>query len=120
MKRIIFGFVAILAIAFIFNSCTEEDDFDSALLIGTWKSGTLYEKYNSDGTGGRWDTADNVGENEAQKFTWTLVKSDLTQIHIMEIGGNVTRPLTVTELTSSTLKYHDTFNKSYSFIKITQ
>jgi len=77
----------------------------------------VHYKYNSDHSGGTWDTADNVTEAEAQPFTWTLDKAELTQIHIMAIGGNVPKYYTVTELTSTTLKYHDTFLKSYSFSK---
>ena len=120
MKRTIFSLLAIVVVAFVFNSCTVEDEFDQALLVGRWQSGTLFEKYSADGTGSTWDTSDDVSEAEAQTFTWTLVKSDLTQIHIMEIGGSVPKYYTVTELTATTLKYHDSFNKSYSFIKISR
>lgn len=119
MKRTVLSLIAIFAVALFFNSCTkDEEEFDSSLLIGKWQSGTLFEKYNVDGSGGQWDTADDVTEEEAQPFTWTLVKSDLTQIHIMEIGGSVPKYYTVTELTANTLKYHDSFDKSYTFTKV--
>jgi hypothetical protein len=101
-------------------SCEPEEEvsYDQTLLIGKWKSGTLYYKYMDDGTGGTWDTADDVTEAEAQAFTWTLVKADLTHVHIMEIGGSVPKVYTVTELTATTLKYHDDFDVSYSFTKV--
>ncbi len=118
MKKKILGLLVIAAIAVFSNSCKKEDEsFDESLLIGRWKSGTLWEKYFDDHTGATWDTADDVTEEEAQTFTWKLDKSDLTQIHIMEIGGNVPKYYTVTELTSTTLKYKDDFGVSYTFTK---
>lgn len=121
MKKSIICFVTILSISFMFNSCKKEDNFDEALLIGKWQAGTLYEKYLSDGTGATWDTSDDVTEAEAQQFTWTLVKSDLTQIHIMESSNTkVPKYYTVTELTSTTLKYKDDFGVTRSFTKISK
>lgn len=121
MKRLIIYLLACISISLIFNSCKkEEESFDEALLIGKWKSGTVYERYDANKHGATWDTSDNVTEAEAQQFTWTLDKSDLTQIHIMEIGGNVPKYYTVTELTSTTLKYKDDFGVSKTFTKITK
>jgi hypothetical protein len=100
-------------------SCTKEDTtFDQSLLTGKWQSGTLFYKYLSNGTGGTWDTSDNVTEAEAQAFTWTLVKDLLTQIHVLEMGGSVPKVYTVTELTATSLKYHDDFGVSFSFTKV--
>jgi len=108
-------------LSFLAVSCEpEEESFDSTLLTGKWKSGTLYYKYLSNGSGTTWDTADDVTEAEAQAFTWTLVKSELTHLHVLETGGTVPKIYTVTELTSTTLKYHDDFDVSYSFTKVTQ
>ena len=78
----------------------------------------LFYKYSASGTGGTWDTADNVTEAEAQPFTWTLDKDILTQIHILQIGGSVPKIYTVTELTSTSLKYHDSFGVNSSFTKV--
>ncbi len=99
-------------------SCQKEEEFDETLLIGKWKSGTLYEKYLSNHTGFTWDTKEDVSESEAQSFTWKLEKSTLTQIHIMEVGGNVPKVYTVTKLTSTTLSYEDDYGKSYTFTKV--
>lgn len=102
----------------LFNSCEEEESsFQESFLVGKWVSGTVYYKYVSNYTGATWDTSDDVTEEEAQAFTWTLVKSELTHIHII-VGGNVPKVYTVTELTTNSLKYKDNFGKSYSFTKI--
>jgi hypothetical protein len=122
MKRIISYFTLFAAIAMFAVSCepVQDQTFDQSLLTGKWKSGTLYYKYLADGTGGTWDTADDVTEAEAQPFTWTLVKDQLTHIHIMQIGGSVPKVYTVTELTATTLKYHDDFDVSFSFTKVSK
>ena len=111
-----FTMVTLLAV-----SCTKTDTtFDQSLLTGKWQSGTLFYKYAADGTGATWDTSDNVTEAEAQAFTWTLVKDLLTQIHTLEIGGGVPKVYTITELTATSLKYHDDFGVSWSFTKLAQ
>jgi len=108
----------IVFLAFLFNSCEPEPEtFQESLLIGKWVSGTVHYKYVNNYTGTTWDTADDVTEAEAQAFTWTLVQSELTHIHIIEAGGSVPKVYTVTELTATTLKYKDSLGKSYSFTK---
>jgi len=120
MKRKLLIVLSISLVALFFTSCTEEEsiDFDQTLLIGKWKSGTVYERYDSDKSGATWDTSDDVTEEEAQEFTWTLMKDQLEQIHIIQNGGNVPKTYVVTTLTASTLIYEDsvtgvakTFNK---------
>ncbi len=112
VKFLLVGFVLLIAL----NSCEKEETFDESLLIGRWVSGTVYFRYKADYTGYTWDTSDDVGEDEAQPFTWELNKSELTQIHIMQIGGNVPKVYTVTELTDNTLKYKDSY-RTYSFTR---
>ncbi len=119
VKKTLFYLTAYMVITFLAVSCEPIDkSFDEALLVGKWQSGTLYYKYLADGTGGTWDTSDDVTEAEAQLFTWTLVKSELTHIHILETGGSVPKVYTVTELTDTSLKYHDDFGTSFSFTKV--
>jgi hypothetical protein len=120
MKKIISFLVLCFVTTVLMVSCDTlvEKSFNETLLYGKWQSGTLFYKYLSDGSGSTWDTADDVTEAEAQKFTWTLVHSELTQNHILEMGGTVPKVYTVTELTDSTLKYHDDFDKNFSFIKV--
>jgi hypothetical protein len=121
IKKTLYYLTACLVISFLAVSCEpEEQSFDESLLIGKWQSGTLFYKYLADGTGGTWDTSDDVTEAEAQAFTWTLVKSELTHIHILETGGSVPKIYTVTELTSTSLKYHDEFGANFSFTKVSK
>ena len=118
MKKIcyILGFCVVIG---LFYSCGDKKkSFDQSLIPGKWGQGLLFEKYFSDGTGYTWDENDDVKEDEAQKFTWTLDKNQLTQIHIGEMGQKVPKLYTVTELTSSNFKYRDDYGKSYSFTKI--
>lgn len=111
---------------FIFNSCKKEDISNSQkaqtyeeLIIGKWvTNNTLFYKYISDSTGSTWDTSDDVTESEAQKFTWNIKKSLLTQTHIMEIGGNVPKVYTITTLNATNLIYKDDFGKVTTFTKV--
>ena len=120
-KKTLFYLTALMVLVLLAVSCEPEDkSFDESLLIGKWQSGTLFYKYLADNTGGTWDTADDVTEAEAQAFTWTLVKSELTHIHILETGGSVPKVYTVTELTETSLKYHDEFGGNFSFTKISK
>ena len=114
--------VAILlcCMAVLLGGCdlfNHDESFDKTLLSGSWVSGTLHEHYNANGTGYTWDTADDVTEAEAQIFSWKLEGSTLTQIHQMEMGGNVPKTYTVTKLSTNTLAYHDDYGKSYTFTK---
>jgi len=120
MKRGLFFLVFVL-IAAIFHSCGTMEEFDETLLYGKWKpvSGTsLYFRYDSNGEGVTWNPKVDQLESEGQKFEWKLLKSKLTQIHLMETVGGVVIPkvYTVTELTDASLKYKDSFS-SYSFTK---
>src|SRR5665648_253989 len=101
MQKTLFYLTICMMVSFLAVSCEPiEESFDDSLLIGKWQSGTLFYKYLADGSGATWDTADDVTEAEAQAFTWTLVKSELTHIHVLELGGVVPKIYTVTELTS--------------------
>ena len=119
MKKIFYSLTLILVSSIVFHSCSEEEiSFDQSLLYGKWKFGTLYEVYESNGNGKTWDTKDDVSEEEAQLFTWTLTEDNLIQIHLFESSDAVTpRSLTVTELTATSLKYRDA-GRTYSFTKV--
>ena len=120
IKNILQFGLFVCCIAILMSSCdlfNRKEKFDKTLLSGCWVSGTLYEYYNADGTGHTWDILDDVTEEEAQPFTWTLEKRTLTQIHQMEMGGNVPKIYTVTTLNATTLEYHDDYGKYYTFTK---
>lgn len=111
--------VAFIGLSF-FVSCEPDEpiSFDESLLHGKWKEGTVYERYKDDGTGYTWDTADDVSEEEAQDFTWTLDEDQLVQIHIMEIGGNIPKTYTVTELSETNLTYKDDYGTTHNYTKV--
>lgn len=98
-----------LVMAFSLNSCGPEstDEFDPIDLIGHWQEGTVHEKYLSDGTGLTWDTSDDISEDEALPFDWSLDGNQLIQEHIMWDSAIVPRILTVTQLNSMQLVYTD-------------
>ena len=123
MKKTFYFLSSLLVISVLFNSC-KKDEFDETLLYGTWKTkskvttGDLYEKYSSNGKGLSWDTGDGMTEANGQPFTWTLVKSELRQIHTDPMGAIVPRTYTVTKLTANTFEYKDVNGtRSYSFTK---
>jgi len=119
MKKTLYYFSLFIAVSLLATSCTPiEDSLDKDLLIGEWQSGTLFYSYLASGNGTTWDTGDDVSEEEAQAFTWTLVATELTHIHVLEVGGSVPKVYTVTELTATTLKYNDDFGKIFSFSKV--
>jgi hypothetical protein len=120
-RKPLFYLIMFIAVAILAVSCEPvEKSFDESLLPGKWQSGTLFYKYLSSGSGATWDTADDVTEAEAQVFTWTLVNSEFTHIHVLQIGGSVPKVYTVTELTATTLKYNDDFGVNFSFTKISK
>jgi hypothetical protein len=122
MKKSIIIILAFISIIGIFNSCVPEEDvfFEESLLIGKWVSGTEFYNYNSDYTGYTWDTSDDVTEDEAQNFEWSLINEELTHIHIMEIGGSVPKVYKVIELTTNSLIYEDNFGTQSIFSKINE
>ncbi len=103
----------------LFNSCKPEPDFDETMLLGTWsrtspfatetKPGDEFYRYDVAGTGATWDTADDVQEEEAQPFNWSLTQDQLRHDHQISMGGVTTKVYTVTTLTTNTLIYEDEF-----------
>ncbi len=102
-----------------------ETDYDATLLVGKWVGNggraatTEYWRYDSNGSGVTWDEADDVYENEAQAFTWTLEGDQLTQLHQFESSGTVVpKAYTVTTLSATTLEYKDNYSQTFSFRKV--
>ena len=117
MKRLccLFGVFCMLMLLY---SCGEDPKIEPESLPGKWRQGTVFEKYFTDGNGYTWDESDDVKEEEALKFTWTLEKNSLTQIHLGDMGQKIPKLYTVTELTETDFKYKDDYGKSYSFQKV--
>ena len=119
MKKKLLIVLSIAIIALFTTSCTKDEvSFDENILIGKWQRGTVFERYDKDKSGATWDTSDDVSESEAQKFTWSLVKDQLEQIHIIQNGGKVPKTYVVTTLTASKLEYKDSYGNVKSFSKV--
>ena len=119
MKKLIYFLGAIILMVGI-SSCdggNTEENFDVTLLYGRWQEGTVFERYDDTGLGATWDVSDDLEEEEAQLFKWTLEGSTLIHEHI---GTFVTVPkvYTVTILNASNLTYHDDYGKTHYFSKI--
>jgi hypothetical protein len=123
-KLLLISILAVSAIILSMSSCSPNTDveLDRDLLIGKWQeTNTLnFEVYGKDGSGYTWDEADDVTEAEAQPFTWGLNGNVLTQVHTMEMGGNVPKTYTVTKLTATELVYEDNYGTTHTFGKIQQ
>ncbi len=125
MKKIFFLFLSALVFMTSVNSCSflldNEAGFEESFLYGKWQSGSLYYKYASDHTGATWDTADDVTEDEAMHFTWTLVNAEFTHIYVTEINAtkaSIPKVYTVTTLTSNKLIYEDDYGTEWVFSKV--
>ncbi len=124
MKKILRKIAPLMFVATVatLTSCSDPladvADFNESDLVGKWQSHTLYEAYKADGTGYTWDTSDDVTEEEAQRFTWTLTEDNLVQIHKMEVGGDIPMSYTITELTKSSMVYEDSYGTVTSFERV--
>ena len=107
-----------------------EISFDPSLLYGKWQEGSVYERYyasaiervlpNGDTVqvnGTTWDVSDDVTEDEAQLFNWTLTGATLKHEHV---GTFVTVPkvYTVIMLSSSNLVYKDDYGVTHHYSKV--
>ena len=117
MKRKLSLAFAILSICWLFTSCDKDTDFDENLLLGKWKEGTEYYRYDSGHSGATWDTGDDMGEEEALPFTWELSGDRLVHYHTMQGGQVVPQAYTLTKLSSNELEYHDLAKVEHKFIK---
>ena len=136
MKKKIVFFSIIATIAIAMTSCfgsNEEPTFVENDLLGLWqeKGTEAYVRFTSekDDTGeykyGReWDESEDIFESDLLPygngwFKYKLVKSDLTEIHLMDNGGaEVPKVYIVTKLTAGDLEYKDNFGTTHIFEKV--
>ena len=135
MKKVIYYVATCCLFIAMFSSCSPSVEFEEELLLGKWENNDNKGEYwvyttetTTDGNyqyGRTWDENDDVYESDLIPygngwFKWQLVKSDLTQIHLMDNqGGEIPKIYTVTILTSTTLTYKDeTTGRKTSFTKI--
>ena len=95
----------------------------SELIIGRWKTsdGGHYEVYNNDGTGKMWDPKDDVMEDEADTFEWSIEGNKLTLIVTIQ-GGQSTIPqyCNIITLNETTFVYNNEgWRAEYSLIRET-
>ena len=124
--------VIIIAMTSCFNT-SEEPTFVEADLLGLWqeKGTEVYVRFSNekDNTGeykyGReWDESEDVFESDLLPygngwFKYKLVKSDLTEIHLMDNGGaELPKVYVVTKLTAGNLEYKDNFGTTHVFEKV--
>jgi len=105
--------VAFFATLFVV-SCSKKDDDKKAyseLIVGRWKTsdGGHFEVYYSNGTGKMWDPADDVEEDEADTFDWSIDSNNkLTQIvHFQSGAGDVPQYCNIITLNETTFKYNN-------------
>lgn len=94
------------------------NDFDEDLLIGLWKEGEVYYRYNDDGTAVTWDLADDVMEDEGTELDWTLEDNVFTHLYKMEIGGTVPKVFKMKVLELDVMEYGDDFGVEHKFTKV--
>lgn len=129
--------LSVLAIALIaITSCSkEEPTFQEADLLGLWQK-TGADEYvrftdEKDKTGEykygcEWNEEDDVFENDLTPygngwFKYKLVKSDLTEIHLMENGGaEAPKVYTILTLTEDILKYKDDLGAITTYEKVVE
>ena len=132
MKKLLHFFLCLI-VALSFSACGDiplENGYDASMLYGKWQEGSVFEQYYSSNiervlangdtvqaNGTTWDESDDVSEDEAQLFNWTLTGSTLKHEHV---GTFVMVPkiYTVTSLTSSELVYEDDYGMSHHFSKV--
>lgn len=107
--KIIFLFFGLLVS--MMSSCVPETtvSFDKTLMYGEWVEGTIHDTYLENGTGYSWDTNDDMTEEEALPFEWSLEQNQLNIIHTLWNGAVVPKTYTVTRLDSQQLVYEDDY-----------
>ena len=133
-RSILFSTLACIMIAM--TSCfgsSEEPTFVENDLLGLWQeTGTeAYVRFTSEQDeageykfGREWNESEDIFESDLLPygngwFKYKLVKSDLTEIHLMDNGGaEVPKVYIVTKLTAGDLEYKDNFGTTHIFEKV--
>ena len=136
MKKnsLVYGILVLVAV--VMTSCfgpSNEPSFVEADLLGLWQEeGTeAYVRFTSEADetgeykyGREWDEGDDMSEGDLTPygngwFKYKLVKSDLTEIHLMDNGGaDIPKVYVVVKLTDTELEYRDEYKTTYRFAKV--
>ena len=119
MKKLALLLVAAFIVTLFTVSCSKKKDDSSSttqnsystLIVGRWMTSAekpYHEVYYSDGTGKFWDEADDITEEEATTFDWSIDSDKLTQIHHMQEGqGDIPQYCNILLLNQTTFKYNN-------------
>jgi hypothetical protein len=134
MKKstILFGVVAIVAMVMV--SCQmDKPTFQEADLLGLWQENgqEAFVRFTDEPAGeykyGReWNEDEGVFESDLKQygngwFKYKLVKSELTEIHLMDNGSaDIPKIYTVLHLTEDVLKYKDDRGVIHSYLKVVE
>ena len=128
MKKILLLLIIpVILLPLLTMSCKKEKPEDpkpySELIVGRWKTadGGHYEVYDANGTGHMWDPADDVQEDEADQFEWTMDedhKQFMQLIHFQGGQGTVPQYCNILELTETSFKYNNEgWRATYNLIR---
>lgn len=118
MKKLTLLLVSALLVTLLTVSCGKEKPEEptktySELIVGRWATDAAepyFEVYEANNTGKMWDTADDVQEDEADHFDWTMDEANkqFTQIvHFQGGQGDVPQLCNILILNETTLKYNN-------------
>ena len=128
----------LLFVIAVMTSCfgpSEEPTFVENDLLGLWqeKGTEEYVRFTSEKDdageykyGREWDESEDIFESDLKPygngwFKYKLVKSDLTEIHLMDNGGaEIPKVYIVTKLTAGDLEYKDDFGTTHVFEKVVE
>ncbi|MGN0033947.1 MAG: hypothetical protein ACI358_09270 [Candidatus Limimorpha sp.] len=130
MKRLSLLLVISCLVAAITFSCSKQetpstDTPYSELIVGRWATDDEghFEVYNANGTGKMWDPAEDVQEDEADTFTWTIDENNkLTQIINFQSGAaQVPQYCNILLLNETSFKYNNNgWRAEYDLNRITK
>ena len=117
-KSILLILVAAFIVTLFTVSCSKKKDEPTnskpytELIVGRWKTadGGHFEVYDANGTGHMWDPADDVQEDEADNFDYTVNEKEkhMTQIiHFQGGQGDVPQSCNILILNETTFKYNN-------------
>ena len=117
MKKSFLIVAAVLAVLLV--GCSQaKKSFDTSLIPGKWVTGTEYWVFETGGVGHTWNTADDVEEEEATQLTWSVTNDCLTITLIGEMGQQVPKVYTISELSKTTFRYGDAYGKVYNLTRV--
>ena len=125
-KSILILLVAAFIVTLFTVSCSKKNDNPektySELIVGRWKTVDegYYEEYKSDGTAKFWAPVDDIPEEDAKPFTWSIDSNNkLTQLHPMEVGtGTIPQYCNILILNETTFKYNNEgWRETYNLIR---